>query len=129
MTHHVLPCITVITVDEKCLCLSSDMSSVRLSAVPSRSRNTPLTLYCDIDSFYPDQVSVSWFQNDTALPDPPVTQQNPDGTYRTRRFYTLSPEQRRQRGEVGCAVNQPGLVHSVRDSTNLDKLDPQGKKL
>ncbi|XP_028286332.1 uncharacterized protein LOC114451722 isoform X2 [Parambassis ranga] len=103
------------------------MSSVRLSAVPSSSKNTPLTLCCDVDSFYPDQVSVSWFQNGTALPDPPVTQQNPDGTYRTRRYYILSPEQRGQSGEVGCAVNQPGLVHPVRASTNLDKLDPQGE--
>lgn len=100
-------------------------SAVRLSVLPTASKNVPLTLYCDVESFYPEEVSVSWFQNDTVLPDTPVTKQNPHGTYRTRRYYTLSPEQRGQRGKVECAVNQPGLVNSISSSAYLDKLDPQ----
>uniref|UniRef100_A0A8C2WGX2 Ig-like domain-containing protein n=1 Tax=Cyclopterus lumpus TaxID=8103 RepID=A0A8C2WGX2_CYCLU len=103
-----------------------DTPSVRLSALPSRSGNTPLTLYCDVESFYPEEVSVSWLQNSTVLPEPPATEQNPDGTYRTRHYYTLSPEQREQGGKVECAVNQPGVVHPVSGSAYLNKLDPQG---
>lgn len=70
---------------------------------------------------------MSWLQNGTALPEPPAAEQNPDGTYRTRRYYTLSPEQREQGGMVECAVNQPGVVHPVSGSAYLEKLDPQGK--
>ncbi|XP_075948895.1 uncharacterized protein LOC142951283 [Anarhichas minor] len=99
--------------------------SVRLSAVPSRPGNTPLTLYCDVESFYPEEISVSWLQNGTALPQPPATEQNPDGTYRTRHYYTLSPEQRERGGKVECAVNQPGVVQPVSGSERLEKLDPQ----
>ncbi|KAK9530452.1 hypothetical protein VZT92_011951 [Zoarces viviparus] len=99
--------------------------SVGLSAVPSRPGNTPLTLYCDVESFYPEEISVSWLQNSTALPEPPATEQNPDGTYRTRHYYTLSPEQRERGGKVECAVNQPGVVHPVSGSEHLEKLDPQ----
>ena len=105
----------------------SDLPSVRLSALPSHSNNIPLTLYCDLESFYPEEVTVSWIQNGTMLPEPPATEQNPDGTYRTRRYYTLSPEQRGQRGTVECAVSQPGVVHPVSGSAYLEKLDPQGK--
>ncbi|XP_069011765.1 uncharacterized protein [Embiotoca jacksoni] len=105
------------------------LPSIRLSVVPSSSRNTPLTLYCDLESFYPEDVSVSWFQNETALPEPPVTEQNPDGTYRTRRYYTLSPEQRGQGGKVECAVNQPAVVIPVSGSAYLEKVDPQDEAL
>ncbi|XP_023267064.1 uncharacterized protein LOC111658688 isoform X2 [Seriola lalandi dorsalis] len=101
------------------------LPSVRLSAVPSHSGNIPLTLYCDLESFYPEDVSVSWVQNGTTLPEPPATDQNPDGTYRTRRYYTLSPEQREQGGKVECAVSQPGVVHPVSGSAFLETLDPQ----
>ncbi|XP_017166337.1 uncharacterized protein LOC103481403 isoform X1 [Poecilia reticulata] len=101
------------------------LPSVRLSVVQTRSTNAPLTLYCDVERFYPEDVSVSWFQNGTALPDPPATDQNPDRTYSTRRYFTLSPEQRRRRGTVECAVNQPGAVDPTRTSADLDKLDPQ----
>ncbi|XP_072228972.1 uncharacterized protein [Leuresthes tenuis] len=101
------------------------LPSVRLSVVSPHSNDIPLTLYCDVESFYPEEVSVSWFQNGTALPDPPVTEQNPDQTYRTRHYFTLSPEQRRQRGKVECAVNQPGVVDPVNMSADLDNLDPQ----
>ncbi|KAJ0060607.1 hypothetical protein NL108_016578, partial [Boleophthalmus pectinirostris] len=98
---------------------------VKLSAVPSASSKYPLTIYCDIESFYPEDVSVSWLQNGTALPEHPTTDQNPDGTYTTRRFYTLSPAQRQQGGEVGCAVDQPGVLQATRASENLEKLDPR----
>ncbi|XP_039643976.1 uncharacterized protein si:ch211-180a12.2 isoform X1 [Perca fluviatilis] len=101
------------------------LPSVRLAAVLSHSNNIPLTLYCDVESFYPEEVSVSWLQNSTVLPEPPATEVNPDGTYRTRHYYTLSPEQREQGGKVECAVNQPGVVHPVSGSAYLEKLDPQ----
>nr|CBN81371.1 MAM domain-containing glycosylphosphatidylinositol anchor protein 1 [Dicentrarchus labrax] len=99
--------------------------SVTLSALPSRSNNIPLTLYCDVEGFYPEEVSVSWLQNGTVLSEPPATEQNPDGTYRTRRYYTLTPEQRDQSGKVECAVNQPGGLYPVSGSAYLEKLDPQ----
>ncbi|XP_027901455.1 uncharacterized protein LOC114161953 isoform X1 [Xiphophorus couchianus] len=101
------------------------LPSVRLSVVQTRSTDVPLTLFCDVESFYPEDVSVSWFQNGTALPDPPTTDQNPNRTYTTRRYFTLSPEQRRRRGTVECAVNQPGVVDPTRTSADLDKLDSQ----
>ncbi|CAN9509072.1 unnamed protein product [Ophioblennius macclurei] len=103
--------------------------SVRMSALPSSSKNTPLTLYCDVDDFYPGFASVSWFQNGTALSGFPDTEQNPDGTYRTRRYYTLSPEQRAQRGEVKCVVNQHGVVNPASSTTLLDELDPQDEEV
>ncbi|CAJ1080381.1 uncharacterized protein si:ch211-180a12.2 isoform X1 [Xyrichtys novacula] len=99
--------------------------SVRLHVVPSKSDNSPLTLYCDVESFYPEDVSVSWFQNGTVLPELPNTDQNPDGTFRTRRFYTLSADQRDLGGEVACAVNQPGVAQPVSGSAFLEKLDPR----
>ncbi|XP_019128663.2 uncharacterized protein si:ch211-180a12.2 isoform X1 [Larimichthys crocea] len=101
------------------------LAAVRLSALPSDSNNIPLTLYCDVESFYPEEVTVSWLQNDTVLPEPLTTEQNPDGTYRTRRYYTLSPEQREQSGKVECVVKQPGVVHPVTGLGYLEKLDPQ----
>lgn len=97
--------------------------------MPSASKNAPLTLSCDVENFYPEEVSVSWFQNGTVLPDTPVTKQNPHGTYRTRHYYTLSPEQRGQRGKVECVVNQPGLVIPISSSAYLERLDPRGMTL
>ncbi|XP_047232947.1 uncharacterized protein si:ch211-180a12.2 isoform X2 [Girardinichthys multiradiatus] len=101
------------------------LPSVRLSVIKTRFSNTPLTLYCDVESFYPEDMSVSWFQNGTALPDPPATDQNTDHTYTTRRYFTLSPEQRLKRGKVECVVNQPEVADPVSTSADLDKLDPQ----
>ncbi|XP_042363890.1 uncharacterized protein si:ch211-180a12.2 isoform X2 [Plectropomus leopardus] len=101
------------------------LPSVRLSVVPSQSNNVPVTLYCDMENFYPEEVSVSWLQNGTVLPEPPATELNPDGTYRTRRYYTLSPEQREQGGKVECAVHQPGVVHPVSSSEYLENLNPR----
>lgn len=104
----------------------SDLPSVSLLVVPSQSNNMPLTLYCDVESFYPEEMSVSWLQNGTVLPEPPATEQKLDGTYRTRRYYTLSPNQREQGGRVECAVHQPGAVQPVSSSAHLEKMDPQG---
>lgn len=109
--------------------LSSDLPSVKLSVMPSSSNDVPLTLYCDVESFYPEEMSVSWFQNGTVLSEPPDTEKNPDGTYRTRRYYTLSPEQREQGGNVECAVNQPGVQQPSRGSVYLNKLDNEGEIL
>lgn len=105
----------------------SDLPSVTLSVLPPHSNNIPLTLYCDVESFYPEEMSVSWLQNGTVLPEPPTTEQNVDGTYRTRRYYTLSPNQREQGGMVECAVYQPGVMQPLSSSVYLEKLDPQGK--
>ncbi|KAM7381656.1 hypothetical protein PAMA_012481 [Pampus argenteus] len=103
------------------------LPTVKLSAVPSTSNNIPLTLYCDVESFYPEEMSVSWLHNGTVLPEPPGTEQNPDGTYRTRYYYTLNPEQREQGGKVECAVNQPGVPQSARGSAYLNILVPENE--
>ncbi|XP_072312400.1 uncharacterized protein [Eucyclogobius newberryi] len=103
----------------------SYIPAVRMSAVPSSSSKNPLTIYCDIESFYPEEVSVTWLQNGTSMPEHPTIDQNPDGTYTTRRFYTLSPTQRQQGGEVECTVNQPGVLQGTKASENLDQLDCQ----
>lgn len=105
----------------------SDPPSVTLSVLQPHSSNTPLTLYCDVESFYPEEMSVSWLQNGTVLPDPPTTEENLDGTYRTRRYYTLNTNQREQGGKVECAVHQPGAAQPVRSAAYLEKLDPRGK--
>lgn len=107
--------------------LFSDPPSVSLSVLQPHSSNTPLTLYCDVDSFYPEEMSVSWLQNGTVLPESPTTEENLDGTYRTRRYYTLSANQRGQGGKVECAVYQPGAAQPVQSSAYLEKLDPKGK--
>ncbi|XP_026170959.1 uncharacterized protein LOC113135282 isoform X2 [Mastacembelus armatus] len=101
------------------------LPSVRLVNVPSCSNNILCTYYCDVESFYPEEISVFWLQNGTALPEPPATEQNPDGTFRTRRYYTLSHEQREQGGMLECVVNQPGVDHPVSGSVYLEKLDLQ----
>ncbi|KAK2884822.1 uncharacterized protein si:ch211-180a12.2 isoform X2 [Channa argus] len=98
-------------------------SSVTLSAMPLHPSNIPLTLYCDVESFYPEEVSVSWLQNGSVLPETPTTEQNPDGTFRTRRYYTLSSKQREQGGKLECAVKQPGVQHPVTGYMYLEKLD------
>ncbi|CAK6970949.1 uncharacterized protein si:ch211-180a12.2 isoform X1 [Scomber scombrus] len=105
------------------------LPSVKLSVMPSSSNNIPLTLHCDVESFYPEEMSVSWFQNGTVLPEPPDTENNPDGTYRTRRYYTLSPEQRGQGGKVECAVNQPGVQQPALGSVYLNELDREDEAL
>ncbi|XP_056152658.1 uncharacterized protein si:ch211-180a12.2 [Lampris incognitus] len=103
------------------------LPSVRLSAVPSTSRSAPLTLYCDLVRFYPDQVTVSWIVNGTVLPQRPASEEDPDGTYTTRRYFTLSPELREKAKEVECLVDQPGVTEPVRGSALLEDLDPPDK--
>lgn len=88
-----------------------------------------LTLSCDVESFYPEDVSVTFLQNGTVLPNPPSTEQIPGGIYTARHYYTLSSKQREQGGLVQCVVYQPGVKHPVRSLVNLDKLDPKGKIL
>uniref|UniRef100_H3DCM3 Si:ch211-180a12.2 n=1 Tax=Tetraodon nigroviridis TaxID=99883 RepID=H3DCM3_TETNG len=102
-------------------------ASVRLSVLPSHSSNNPLTLSCDVKSFYPEEVSVTFLQNGTVLPNPPGTEQIPGGLYTTSRYYTLSSRQREQGGLVQCVVRQPGVEHPVSSSANLDKLDAKGE--
>ncbi|XP_042563571.1 uncharacterized protein si:ch211-180a12.2 isoform X2 [Clupea harengus] len=101
------------------------LPEVSVSTVPTSKRASPLTLSCDITGFSPQNVSVLWIQNGSALPVPPPTQLNLDSTYRTRRFYTLTEEQRNQGGEVHCVVNQPHITEPVSGSVNLTAADPQ----
>lgn len=100
-----------------------------LSVLPSHSSNFPLTLSCDVKSFYPEEVLVTFLQNGTALPDPPAAEQMHGGLYTTRRYYTLNSRQREQGGLVQCVVYQPGAKHPISSSANLDKLEPKGKIL
>ncbi|XP_068161819.1 uncharacterized protein si:ch211-180a12.2 isoform X2 [Antennarius striatus] len=101
------------------------LPSIRLSVLQSHFDDVPLILYCDVENFYPEEMILSWYQNGSVLPDVPDSKRNPDGTYSTRRYYTLSTEQRELGGKVECAVNQPGVVHPVRSSTYLEKWQPQ----
>ncbi|XP_041740643.2 uncharacterized protein si:ch211-180a12.2 isoform X2 [Coregonus clupeaformis] len=100
------------------------LPTVTLSAVPLPSRDSLLTLSCDIEGFYPEDVSVSWLQNGTELPAPLLSKAGPDGTFRTRRYYTLSPEQRELAGEVECVVHQPSVTEPVVTSLDLAEIDP-----
>ncbi|XP_076121904.1 uncharacterized protein LOC143102295 [Alosa pseudoharengus] len=105
------------------------LPKVFVSALPPAERSSPLTLSCDITGFSPENVSVLWIQNGSVLPVPPPTQLNLDGTYQTRRFYTLTEEQRDQGGEVQCVVNQPHVTEPVSGSVNLTVADPQVQEL
>uniref|UniRef100_A0AAZ3RKI5 Ig-like domain-containing protein n=1 Tax=Oncorhynchus tshawytscha TaxID=74940 RepID=A0AAZ3RKI5_ONCTS len=100
------------------------LPTVTLSAMPLPSRDSPLTLSCDIEGFYPEDVSVSWLQNGTELPAPLLSESGPDGTFRTRRYYTLSPEQRELAGEVECVVHLPSITEPVVTSAALADIDP-----
>ncbi|KAG7282767.1 hypothetical protein CRUP_029975 [Coryphaenoides rupestris] len=83
-----------------------------------------LTLACDLDGFYPEDLSVSWVQNGTTLPETPVSELNPDGTFRTTRYFTLTSEQRQQSGHVQCVVGQPGVLEPAQVLASLEDLDP-----
>ncbi|XP_064820782.1 uncharacterized protein si:ch211-180a12.2 isoform X1 [Oncorhynchus masou masou] len=100
------------------------LPTVTLSAMPLPSRDSPLTLSCDIEGFYPEDVSVSWLQNGTELPAPLLSESGPDGTFKTRRYYTLSPEQRELAGEVECVVHLPSVSEPVVTSAALADIDP-----
>ncbi|XP_019902525.2 uncharacterized protein si:ch211-180a12.2 isoform X2 [Esox lucius] len=100
------------------------LPTVTLSAVPSPSRSAPLTLSCDIEGFYPEDISVSWLQNGTELPSPLPSEADPDGTFRTRRYYTLNPKQRELAGEVECVVHQPNVTKPTFASANVAGFNP-----
>ncbi|CAL8301896.1 unnamed protein product [Lota lota] len=100
------------------------LPSIRMWAVPISSRSSALTLACDLDGYYPEDLSVSWVQNETTLPQNPVSEPNPDGTFRTTRYVTLSPEQREQAGHVQCVVGQPGALEPAQILARLEDLDP-----
>ncbi|XP_051925322.1 uncharacterized protein si:ch211-180a12.2 [Hippocampus zosterae] len=102
--------------------------AIRLSAIPSPTRDGPLTLSCHLESFFPEETSVSWLQNGTALPEPPAPELNPDGSFRSTRYFTLSREQRRRGGEVECAVRQPGAAPPARAAAHLRELDPRDEE-
>ncbi|XP_077481363.1 uncharacterized protein LOC144092444 isoform X1 [Stigmatopora argus] len=99
--------------------------TVKMSAMRSASADSPLTLFCHVESFYPEDILVSWLQNGSILPDPPIAEQNPDGTFRTARYFTLDHEQRKMGGEVECVVDQPGVAQSTRASAFVEELDPR----
>ncbi|KAL0984515.1 hypothetical protein UPYG_G00142470 [Umbra pygmaea] len=100
------------------------LPTVTLSAVPSPSRNAPLTLSCDIEGFYPEDISVTWLQNGTELPSLPLSNMDLDSTFKTRRYYTLSAEQRVLSGEVECVVHQPSITKPMSASADLAGIDP-----
>ena len=102
------------------------LPSIRMSAVPVSSRSSALTLACDLDGFYPEEISVSWVQNGTTLPQSPVSEPTPDGTFRTTRYLTLSTEQREQAGHIQCVVDQPGALEPAQVHASLEVLDPPG---
>ena len=102
------------------------LPSVRLSAVPASTRSSALTLACDLDGYYPEELSVSWVQNGTTLPRDPASEPNPDGTFRTTRYLTLTPEQREQAGRIQCVAEQQGALEPAQVLASLEDLDPPG---
>uniref|UniRef100_A0A3P8WRH9 Ig-like domain-containing protein n=1 Tax=Cynoglossus semilaevis TaxID=244447 RepID=A0A3P8WRH9_CYNSE len=69
---------------------------------------TESNLTCHASGYHPPPVSFSWTRDGQ---ETPVSEQNPDGTYSTRHYLTMTPEQRSLGGMVECAVSQPGLTH------------------
>ncbi|XP_063048739.1 uncharacterized protein si:ch211-180a12.2 [Engraulis encrasicolus] len=100
------------------------LPEVSVSTVATSQHSSPLTLSCDINGFSPQNLTVSWVQNGSVLPEPPPVELNLDGTFRTQRFYTLSEEQREQAGQVQCVVNQPHIAEPVYGTINLTEADP-----
>ncbi|XP_035259853.1 uncharacterized protein si:ch211-180a12.2 [Anguilla anguilla] len=92
---------------------------VTLSTIPADSPSSPLTLSCDIEEFYPEDITVQWLQNGSVLPDPPLVLPSPGGTFRTRHFRTLNKEERERAGEVQCVVWQPFVPEPVSATVDL----------
>ncbi|XP_062858873.1 uncharacterized protein si:ch211-180a12.2 isoform X2 [Trichomycterus rosablanca] len=105
------------------------LPKVTVSVVPSSSRSSPLTLACEINGFYPQDLSVTWIQSDGVLPEYPQIRRNADGTYRTRRFRTLSTEERNRAGQVQCIAEQPEVFQPALSSINLSAADPLAQNL
>lgn len=99
---------------------------VTLSAVPSSSHSSPLTLSCDISGFYPNNVSILWIQNGKVLPELPLSIQNEDGMYRRHQYHTLSVEERSRGGEVKCVAQQYSVQEPAYGTINLSTVDPRG---
>ncbi|XP_072568792.1 uncharacterized protein [Paramormyrops kingsleyae] len=102
------------------------LPTVTLSALPLTSQFSPVTLSCDIEGFYPEEISVSWFQNGSLVPDMPLAWPGPGGSFRTRRFYTLRAEDMRRGTEVQCAVRHPAVAESVSATMTLSATGPNG---
>ncbi|KAG7325494.1 hypothetical protein KOW79_011810 [Hemibagrus wyckioides] len=105
------------------------LPKVSVSVVPSSSRSSPLTLACDINGFYPQDVSVLWLRNGTVLPETSQIQQNQDGTYRMRRFHTLSVEERERAGQVQCVAQQAHVSQPALSSIDPSAADTLVQKL
>ncbi|KAK3529243.1 hypothetical protein QTP70_021914 [Hemibagrus guttatus] len=105
------------------------LPKVSMSVVPSSSRSSPLTLACDINGFYPQDVSVLWLRNGTVLPETSQIQQNHDGTYRMRRFHTFSVEERERAGQVQCVAHQPHVSKPALSSIDPSAADTLVQKL
>ncbi|MCI4384027.1 hypothetical protein PGIGA_G00033530 [Pangasianodon gigas] len=105
------------------------LPKVTVSVVPSSSRSSPLTLACEINGFYPQNVSVLWIRNGTVLPETPQIQQNNDGTYRMRRFHTLSIEEKERAGQVQCVAQQPHVSQPASSSIDPSAADLLVQKL
>ncbi|XP_028820718.1 LOW QUALITY PROTEIN: uncharacterized protein LOC114770965 [Denticeps clupeoides] len=99
------------------------LPSVSVSTIPTSSRSSPLVLSCDVAGFYPENISILWIQNGAVLPDKPSLQTNLERTYNTRRFYTLSQEERELGGEIKCIVHQPDVLEPAFASVNLSAVD------
>ncbi|XP_048871781.1 uncharacterized protein si:ch211-180a12.2 [Brienomyrus brachyistius] len=100
------------------------LPTVTLSALPLTSQFSPVTLSCDIEGFYPEAISVSWFQNGSLVPDMPLAWPGPGGTFCTRHFYTLRAEDMRRGTEVQCAVRHPAVAKSVSATMTLSATGP-----
>ncbi|XP_060794805.1 uncharacterized protein si:ch211-180a12.2 [Neoarius graeffei] len=105
------------------------LPKVTVSVVPSSSHSSPLTLACEINGFYPQNVSVLWIRNGTVLPESPQIQQNNDGTYRMLYFHTLSLEEREQAEQVQCVAQQPHVSQPALSSINPSAADSLVQKL
>uniref|UniRef100_A0AAY5E878 Si:ch211-180a12.2 n=2 Tax=Electrophorus electricus TaxID=8005 RepID=A0AAY5E878_ELEEL len=95
------------------------LPKVTLSVVPSSSHSSPLTLACDINGFYPSNMSVAWVQHGTTLSEPPQARLNGDGTYTSRHFHTLSMEETDRAGWVQCEAQQPHVSQPASGSIDL----------
>ncbi|XP_058649408.1 uncharacterized protein si:ch211-180a12.2 isoform X2 [Onychostoma macrolepis] len=101
------------------------LPKVSLSAVPSASHSSPLTLSCDLSGFYPDNVSILWIQNGKVLPNRPLSVQSEEGMYGRHQYHTLSAEERSRGGEVQCVAQQPNVQEPAYAAINLSAVDPR----
>ncbi|XP_069043942.1 uncharacterized protein [Lepisosteus oculatus] len=95
--------------------------SLSVEPVP---QGQPQPLSCQIEGFFPGPVTVTWLLNGSGLTDSSPAQQRADGTFRTTRYHTLSPEQRERGGEVWCLVSQPGVQSPVSTSILITRTEP-----